>query len=279
MSAPSRTPTAELVSRRTRLVLVHGTRLSSSQWAPQLSRITARPELASWLDVVTPDLPGHGSRAEEPFTLERAIAAIAAAVEAPGAADAVVLAGHSLGGYAATAYAATYPRRLDGLVLIGAAAVPRGIGAAAYRGIAGLTGRLGPDRMTRINDRVLGRLYPRELMEPVIAGGYYFTATAAAWREVMGRCGPGQLREVDCPVLMVGGAFDQLMVDARRYARMAPQGEVHVVPRAGHFVGFDQPDLVTGLLVDFSRRASQAAPRCGSETPSAYVADGTLSRS
>ena len=41
-----------------------------------------------------------------------------------------MLAGHSLGGYVAATYAATYPHRLDGLVILGAAAVPRGAGAA-----------------------------------------------------------------------------------------------------------------------------------------------------
>jgi pimeloyl-ACP methyl ester carboxylesterase len=127
--------------------------------------------------------------------------------------------------------------------------------------------------MTKVNDRVLGRLYPRELMEPVIAGGYWFAPTSAAWREVMGLCAPGQLREVDCPVLVVGGAFDQLMVDARRYARAAPHGRVQVVPRAGHFVGFDQPDVVTALLVDVARQAGEAAGDAAE-----VVADGTLSQ-
>ncbi|HEY8307625.1 MAG TPA: alpha/beta hydrolase [Lapillicoccus sp.] len=243
----------------TRLVLVHGSRLSASQWAPQQSRVAADPTLG-WLEVVVPDLPGHGPRSAEPFTLDRAVGAVAAAVEAGVPAERVVLAGHSLGGYVAATYAATYPGRLDGLVILGAAARPRGAGAAAYRGVALLTERAGPDRMTRVNDRVLGRLYPADLVEPVVAGGYWFGPTRTAWREVMARCGPHQLREVSCPVLVAGGVYDQLMLDARRYARAAPHGRMVRIPGAGHLAGFDRPDEVTALLVDFVRG----------------VADGTL---
>ena len=246
----------------TRLVLVHGSRLSASQWAPQQARLAADPTLG-WLEVVCPDLPGHGARSPEPFTLDRAVGAVAAAVEAGTPAERVVLAGHSLGGYVAATYAATYPRRLDGLVILGAAAVPRGAGALAYRAIAVLTERAGPDRMTRVNDRVLGRLYPSDLVEPVVAGGYWFGPTRAAWRDVMSRCGPHQLREVTCPVLVAGGQYDQLMLDARRYARAAPHGRVVRIPGAGHFAGFDRPDEVTALLAEFARG----------------VADGTLAGS
>ncbi len=252
MSGADRTPA-------TRLVLVHGSRLAASQWAPQQTRLAADATLG-WLEVVVPDLPGHGKRSAEPFTLDRAIGAVAAAVEAAPPAERVVLAGHSLGGYVAATYAATYPRRLDGLVLLGAAAVPRGAGAAAYRAIAALTERAGPDRMTRVNDRILGRLYPPDLVEPVVAGGYWFRPTRAAWRDVMSRCGPHQLREVTCPVLIAGGQYDQLMLDARRYARAAPDGRVVRIRGAGHFAGFDRPDEVTALLAEFARA----------------VADGTL---
>jgi pimeloyl-ACP methyl ester carboxylesterase len=242
-----------------RLVLVHGSRLSATQWAPQLDRLAAE----GWLDVVVPDLPAHGTRADEPFTLERAVGAVAAAVESVPIPATVVLAGHSLGGYVAATYAAAYPRRLDGLVLLGAAAVPRGAGAAAYRAVARLTERAGPVRMTRINDRVLGRLYAPDLVDPVVAGGYWFGPTRAAWHDVMARCGPHQLREVTCPVLVAGGRYDQLMRDANRYARAAPHGRVVRIPRAGHFVGFDRPDEVTALLLEFVRG----------------VVDGTLGRS
>jgi pimeloyl-ACP methyl ester carboxylesterase len=236
-----------------RLVLVHGSRLSHTQWAPQLARLAMlEPPVGPRLEVVTPDLPGHGERADEPFTLGRAVGAVAAAVERPSADRPVVLVGHSLGGYVSLAYAATFPRRLAGLVLLSCAAVPRGPGAAAYRGVATLTDRLGPARMTQVNDRVLGRLYPPELVASVVAGGYWFGPTGAAWREVMARCRPALLRPVSAPVLVAGGVYDQLMVDAYRYARAAPRGRVRWVPRAGHLVGFDQPELVTALLAEFA---------------------------
>ncbi len=242
------------VASRTRLVLVHGSRLSGTQWAPQVRLLAADAELAGRLDVVTPDLPGHGARALEPFSIERAVGSVAAAVEHPLDGEppgSVVLVGHSLGGYVAMGYAATFPRRLDGLVLFGSAAVPTGPGAAAYRGVAALVDRLGDERMTRVNDAVLHRLYAAEVIDEVIAAGYHFSVTGGAWREVMARCRPWMLREVDAPVLVSGGAFDQLAVHARRFARAAPRGRVALVPRAGHLVGFDQPERVARLLKEF----------------------------
>ena len=87
------------------------------------------------------------------------------------------------------------PTRSTGSSSPGASADPdRARAPRVYRGVAALTDRLGPERMTRVNDRVLRRLYPAERIDPVIAGGYYFAPTAAAWREVMAHCRPSMLR-------------------------------------------------------------------------------------
>ncbi|MDQ2758092.1 MAG: alpha/beta hydrolase, partial [Actinomycetota bacterium] len=202
----------------------------------------------------------------EPFTLERAVGAIAEAVERGDPAAPVVLVGHSLGGYAAMTYAATFPRRLDGLLLLGSGAVPVGLGAAIYRLVARVTDAAGTERMTRVNDWVLRRLYGDALdtLDDVIAGGYYFSVTAAAWQEVMDRCRPAMLRAVTCPVVVAGGAFDQLNIDAARFARAAPDGRVVWIPGAGHLAGLDRPEPVARLIeevaADAARRATMERP-------------------
>ncbi|MGZ5295277.1 MAG: alpha/beta fold hydrolase, partial [Actinomycetota bacterium] len=147
----------------TRVVLVHGSRLSAAQWAPVL------PHLASYVEAVAVDLPGHGRRAEERFTLARCGDVVQEAVASAPAGSPVVVVGHSLGGYVALAHAARHSAGLAGVVLAGCSADPVGPGAAVYRGVAALTERLGAERMERLTVRFLRRRYPPEVSEPLIA--------------------------------------------------------------------------------------------------------------
>ncbi|MDI2099267.1 alpha/beta fold hydrolase [Ruicaihuangia caeni] len=244
-------------SGRPRFVLVHGSRLSSTQWRPQV------PLLERAGPVALVDLPGHGSRSKEPFTLDRAAEVIAEAVAEASSDEAVVLVGHSLGGYAAMTYAARHPKSLAGLVLAGSSATPVGAGAAVYRWVARVTDRLGEQRMTRINNRVLRRLYRPELIEPVIAGGYWFAPTPAAWREVMERCRPSMLWAVECPVLLLNGRFDQFRVGVRDYLRACIDGRAETIPRAGHFSNLDRPEAFAAAVMRF---ADEVTTPSGSET-------------
>ena len=228
------------------LVLVHGSRLASSQWAPQL------PLLREHVTVGLVDLPGHGSRATESFSLARCVEVIGAAVDGAPTGSKVVLVGHSLGGYAAMAYAAELGSRLDGLVLAGCSASPVGPGAAIYRGVAAVTDRLGPERMTRVNDRVLRRLYAVDLIEPVIAGGYFFAPTASAWQAVMTSCRPAMLSGLTCPLLLLNGQFDQMRLGTRRFLRDCPRARVEIIPRASHLANLDQPRAFAAALLRFA---------------------------
>lgn len=241
---------------RMRLVLVHGTRVSRTQWD-----LPAYRDLSADFDVVCPDLPGHGQRAGEGFTTDAAVAAIAAAVESGDRSAPVVLVGHSLGGYMAMVYAARHPSRLAGLVLIGASAVPQGLGAAAYRAFASLLPRLGHERVGRLSNRVLARLAGEETLAVVLAGGASYDATADAWAGVMQDCRPDLLRDVACPVLLLNGQFDQLGVHARRFAAHCRDAHVVVVPRASHLLPITHPALVGALIRDF---ASEAVGRADS---------------
>ena len=227
---------------RPHLVLVHGSRLSSSQWTPLV------PLLEPHADLTLVDLPGHGARAGETFTMRRCVEVVQDAVVAVGRPP--VLVGHSLGGYAAMAHAAAHAEDLGALVLAGCTAVPVGPGAGLYRGVAALTERLGPERMTRINLRVLRRAYASEVIEPVIAGGFYFAPTPDAWREVMAHCRPEMLHGVRCPVTFLNGQWDQFRVGVRTFRRACPHAQVRVVRRATHLAPLDQPEAFARAVLE-----------------------------
>ena len=142
-----------------RLVLVHGTQVSAAQWHGYAAR------LGPAIEVITPDLPAHGTRRDEEFTWEGALAVIDEAVRSAPAGRPVVLGGHSLGGYLAMAWTARHPEALAGLVPMGSCAIPRGPGAAAYRLWGRLAQRIGPERMTTVMDRQFERFVPDDRLD------------------------------------------------------------------------------------------------------------------
>ncbi|WP_262391703.1 alpha/beta fold hydrolase [Nocardiopsis sp. CNR-923] len=80
------------------IVLVHGMRVSGSMWRPQVEWLRERGRT-----VVAPDLPGHGSRRGEVFSLGAAVDTVLGAIEGVG--GRALLAGLSLGGFVSIAAA------------------------------------------------------------------------------------------------------------------------------------------------------------------------------
>ena len=246
---------------RTRLVLVHGSRVSGVQWSAH--RRWLEPEF----DVITPDLPSHGTRAAEPFTMDAAVAAVAEAVDEAAPDQPVVLVGHSLGGYVAMTYAAAYPSRLTGLVTIGAAGVPQGLGAAAYTLLGNVTEKAGRERITAINDRMLRRMAAPEVFEAIAADGYWFEGVQPSWAAVMAGGRPELLSGVECPVLIVRGQFDQLGINARRYAAAAPNARIVTVPRASHLLPLTRPWQTSAIIANFAREVTGTENRWSADSP------------
>ncbi|WP_055690445.1 alpha/beta fold hydrolase [Streptomyces prasinus] len=235
------------------IVLVHGTRFSAGQWSVQLAAL--RDEFP----VAAVDLPGHGERSAQPWSLSSATGIIASAVDSLGRGPALVV-GHSLGGYAALEFARCRPERLRGLVLAGASASTRGLSAVPYRWVAGLVPRLPAERLARWNDRLLRRLYPPEVVEETIRSGYAFHTLPAAWGEVLGRFGAEAMRHVKAPVLILNGEKDAVFRSGEAdFARAHPHARVELIPRAGHLANFDDPDAFT----DAVRRFAQQLPAVG----------------
>ena len=68
---------------------------------------------------------------------------------------------------------------------------------------------------------------------------------------------PQQLRTIDCPVLVTHGDRDrvQFLEEALHLYRTLPRAELFVVPRAGHAVQLEQPQLFTDAVEGFIDRA------------------------
>ncbi|RII13109.1 3-oxoadipate enol-lactonase 2 [Streptomyces sp. YIM 130001] len=234
------------------IVLVHGTRFSAAQWSPQLG------PLREEFDVEAVDLPGHGARRGEPWSLAAAAEVVAEAVDALGRGPALVV-GHSLGGYVGLEFARVRPELLGGLVLAGASASTRGRWATPYRWVAGLVPRVSEERLTRWNDWLLRRMYTPDVAGPTVRAGYGFAALPAAWGEVLGRFGAEAMRDVAAPVLILNGEKDMVFrAGEREFAAEHPQARIELIPRARHLVNFDQPEAFTDAVRRFARELDTA---------------------
>lgn len=102
----------------TPLVLVHGFPLDHTIWEPILPFLTDR------FDVIQPDLPGFGgSDAPAPAPAMETYAAALADLLAALKLERAFVAGHSMGGYVALAFARLYPACLSGLALVASQAL------------------------------------------------------------------------------------------------------------------------------------------------------------
>ena len=225
------------------LILLHGTCLNGGQWA------LYRDLLADAADIAAPDLPGHGVHAHTAFSLDAAVQAVHEQVcQAQARQQPVILGGHSLGGFVAMSYAERHPDQLAGLILIGSATEPGGPGAIVYRAVARLWEMAGPQRVQQLHEHTLGRMADARVWNAVQARGESFGAVREAWSQVMQHCGSRQLRQVRCPILVLGGQLDQLHLQAKRFAAAAPQGQVITAAGRTHHWPLTHPEEVAAVL-------------------------------
>jgi len=252
--------------QRPAIVFIHGVRSSSALWAPQLEAVRAEG-----YEAVAVDLPGHGTRRDERFTLEGALAVVDEAVASVGGGTGpVVVAGLSLGGYVTLEYAARRPARLVGALASACTCDPHGKPVLLYRDAAHHVVR------TLTSVRAHLPVLPRRLRASRVGPDAGLPVPAAAalhagspvrldgattpfrpgWDvvtdmlgQLAGRSAVESASQVDVPLWFVNGKRDHMRLEEKRYLAAAPHARLVVVPGAGHDVSSEAPDEYTAVLL------------------------------
>jgi pimeloyl-ACP methyl ester carboxylesterase len=220
------------------LVLLHGLSGSSRWWTRNV------PALAARYRVVLPDLIGFGRtprswrRLPDLQTLAGVLAEWLAAVGM----ERVHLVGHSMGGQAAIHLAASHPDRVDRLVLVDPAGVPRVLSA---RAVVAFAAEIAP--LWRWGD-------PRFL--PVIAGDA-MTAGPRTIFEAIRHIMRDDVREVlpriQAPTLVIWGERDNWipLQHAYEFRERIPEARLAVLRGACHNPMVDRPEAFNRLVLRF----------------------------
>ncbi|MCF3144480.1 alpha/beta fold hydrolase [Streptomyces platensis] len=238
------------------IVFVHGMRVSGTMWRPVIQALGDRHPMAA------PDLPGHGTRRGEPFTMPGAVAAVVDAVDQLGGRAMVV--GLSLGGYVAVATAAAHPERVLGLMAMGCTASPRGVFGAVYRGAGRLAAGC-PEEFNRLSAFVFRRALPRPQADAMAAGGLSSEVVPSVVEAVRGMNPLASLAAYPGPVWLVNGERDHFRRHERRFLNACRNGRLTIRPRCGHITSLtDTADLarqVRDAAAVVTARTYEAAPQ------------------
>lgn len=255
------------------LLLIHGTAGSVAWWDPVL------PALAQRHQVICVDLPGHGQSPPAPsYEVAAQGRRVAAVIDQLGA-QAVIVVGHSSGGYVATALAEQRPDLVAAVALINSGPRPD-----ALRPPPAVIRLLSHPPFSRVvwslrSLVIRGALRtaftrPVDIPDDLVAAvqGMSYRAFTAAPRQstayIAERALPDRLADLDLPLLVIFGAEDHRWdsSSAHAYARV-PKSHVELLPGVGHSPMFEAPEVTSQLLLDFAASWVRPAAPTGAERP------------
>lgn len=228
----------------TRLVFLPGLASDAAMWQPQLAHLHAAPP-AGLTPLVTDVHARHGS-----------IETMAAALlrEQPGE---LVLCGASMGGIVAMEVARQAPGRIRALALLGTNARPETNDMRALR-----TGAIELFQAGRVDEILQANVplafHPVNARRKTLVQAYLDMVLRAGAEQlirqnlaIMARPDARtHLPRIACPTLVMCGDADQLTPPdcSNEIAALVPGAQLVMVPRCGHMLTMEQPDLVNATL-------------------------------
>lgn len=223
----------EHIGTGTPLVLLHGFPLDHHLW----DEVT--PLLVDTFELIIPDLRGFGksSTVDSFYTMEDYASDIAALLDHLGIQKAAI-AGHSMGGYVALAFARLYPERVSGLGLISSQVLAdpperkegryKSAAEVADKGIASVVETMTP----KFTSDTRLQKFARQTMERQQPAAYIGALKAMAERVDSSPI----LSSIKYPVVLVHGDADALIpIDrAREVKAVIPNSHLIEISGAGH---------------------------------------------
>jgi len=229
------------------LLLLHGYPLDHTIWDAVV------PLLEHDFDLILPDLRGFGESEapRTPYLLTDMAADLAALLDALGIERAAV-AGHSMGGYIALAFARAWPQRLRGLGLVASQAVADTPERKSAR--YALAERVEKDGVGEVADSMPGLLtsdagIQARLRALILQQSPW--GVSAALRAMAGRPDSTPvLAALEVPVVMIHGRADRLVPieRAREAAAAAPGATLVEIEQAEHMPMLEAPGQTARAL-------------------------------
>jgi pimeloyl-ACP methyl ester carboxylesterase len=256
------------------IVLSHGVTLSSRVWTKQFRTL---PEAG--VRTIAFDHRGHGESVvgDSGHNLENLACDVRTVVEGLDLYD-TVLVGHSMGGVAVLAFAATFPEiartRVRGIVLLSSLSRTYVSGARRLRRV--LQQASSRFELAALMDRPeFGTLLARvgfgrsplgshvELTREMLAACDAVTAREAI-SALLGLDLTPELPKIDLPTLVVCGSADVMTPpsESRRIAELIPGARLVMLERAGHMIMLERAEELDALLLGFLREVGARLPAC-----------------
>ncbi len=222
------------------MIALHGAAVNAASLLP-LQRA-----LGEGVEVLLPDLPGHGSRRDKPFRIATALGMINDLIRNVAADVPIVLVGDSLGGYLALLAAAKAGSRVQAVVAGGASFDMRGFGGQLV-GFTDIAAKVfgflaGPQRLERLFGWLAGRMTDPETVAAIMQGGLRFEARSESITALRQVNLMSAIQACVGRVYLVNGALDIPAVwYTRKFAAYARDGYAVVIPFAGHACALSHP--------------------------------------
>jgi len=249
------------------LLLIHGSGASGASWGPVAGA------LAGHHHVIRVDLPGCGQSPPPPsYDVPEQAGRVAVLLDGLGLRH-VTLAGHSSGGYVATALAEQRPDLVGPLALISTGPSLDALLPQPFILRALLAPPLGPLLWPRRSDALIRKGISATTARPVdIPGDAVADLSNISYRAfqnvlrgnaeyVAERSVPERLADLDVPVLVIFGAADPRYEPSSAHQYDAvPNARVEMLPGVGHMPILEAPETTSELLLDFTATAADTPP-------------------